>query len=228
MAFELDHLFIATAVGAPAAEHCLALGLVEGSRNVHPGQGTANRRFFFHNAMLELLWVQNPEEAQSELIRRSRLWERWNQRGGLACPFGLCLRPRAGSEGKLAFPSWDYRPPYLPEPLSIAIATNSDNLNEPMLFQTPFGQRPDLFSEAKRQPLDHPIGWREITRVTVGGPNCEARSPEFQAVLQAQPLDVRLVNVRWGTTYSLELGFDGETQGQRRDLSPHLPLVVSW
>jgi hypothetical protein len=40
-------------------------GLLEGSSNAHPGQGTANRRFFFDNFMLELLWVTNPAEART-------------------------------------------------------------------------------------------------------------------------------------------------------------------
>jgi Rho-binding antiterminator len=59
MEFELDHLFICTTIGAPEADRLVAFGLTEGTPNVHPGQGTANRRFFFHNFMLELLWVHN-------------------------------------------------------------------------------------------------------------------------------------------------------------------------
>lgn len=57
--FELDHVFIWTAAGAPEADLLRDFGLTEGPPNVHPGQGTANRRFFFHNAMLELLWVHD-------------------------------------------------------------------------------------------------------------------------------------------------------------------------
>jgi hypothetical protein len=69
MALELDHLFIWTDIGAYEAERLVSFGLVEGTPNMHPGQGTTNRRFFFHNAMLELLWVHDPAEARSELIR---------------------------------------------------------------------------------------------------------------------------------------------------------------
>ncbi len=50
--FELDHILIFTDIGAPAADRLIELGLTEGAPNMHPGQGTANRRFFFHNAML--------------------------------------------------------------------------------------------------------------------------------------------------------------------------------
>ena len=48
MSLELDHVFVNTAPGAPEADQLLSFGLVEGSSNVHPGQGTANRRFFCH------------------------------------------------------------------------------------------------------------------------------------------------------------------------------------
>jgi hypothetical protein len=60
---EFDHMFICTAVDAPEADLLVAFGLTEGAPNSHPGQGTACRRFFFRNAMLELVWVHNESEA---------------------------------------------------------------------------------------------------------------------------------------------------------------------
>lgn len=235
MAFELDHLFICTDVNAGAAERLISNGLREGSANQHPGQGTANRRFFFHNAMLELLWVDDPQAARSAPVRRSRLWERWSNRQRV-CPFGICLRLAANSgvtnfEETAAFSSWDYQPPYLPETVSIAVGTNSDLLTEPMLFQIPFGCRPDQSPPEKAQPLEHPLGLREITRV-------ELVSPVAYALPDAQPtqpslelqavLDSNHIKLRAGDAYSVELGFDGEGQGQQLDFRPELPLVVSW
>jgi hypothetical protein len=60
MKAEFDHLFILTDIGAPAADssacakgdRLVTLGLIEGSSRNHPGQGTANRSFFFHNAIM--------------------------------------------------------------------------------------------------------------------------------------------------------------------------------
>lgn len=52
---EIDHIYICTETKAPAGNLLVEFGLEEGSSNVHPGQGTANRRFYFHNLMLELL-----------------------------------------------------------------------------------------------------------------------------------------------------------------------------
>jgi hypothetical protein len=222
MKAEFDHLFICTEVGAPAADRLVALGLIEGLSNTHPGQGTANRCFFFHNAMLELLWVHDPIEAQSEVIQRTRLWERWEGRasGDRICPFGICLRPATDPPDPATFPHWDYHPPYLPETLSIAIATNSDVLTEPLLFQIPFGKRPDQRPPAKVQPLDHPLGFREITRVEIITPATATPSPELQTFLNNNH-----IKIRNGLNYCIELGFDGERQGQQMDLRS--PLVQS-
>jgi len=222
MTSELDHLFLLTDIGAPAADALVAFGFVEGSSNPHPGQGTANRRFFFHNAMVELLWVDNPAEAQSEPICRTRLWERWSDRHSV-CPFGICLRPAVGAGNSTPFASWAYHPPYLPETLDIAIGINSERLTEPMLFQIPFGKRPDQAPPEKAQPLKHPIGFYEITRVEIISPVTTSPSPEFQALL-----DTQQVKLSVGANYHIELGFDGEVQAQRVDFRPGLPLIISW
>ena len=104
MAFELDHGFIFTPINAPEAEQLKAFGLSEGSPNTHPGQGTANRRFFFENFMVELLWVSDPVAVQSEVIQPMHLWERWWGREGAACPFGICLRPSHSPHRRFALP----------------------------------------------------------------------------------------------------------------------------
>jgi hypothetical protein len=223
MKFEFDHLFIFTDLGAPEADRLVSLGLVEGTSNPHPGQGTTNRRFFFRNAMLEFLWVCDPEETRAELIRPTHLWERWANRHIRACPFGFCLRSTTPDLDSIAFPHWAYRPPYLPELLSIAVGTNSSVLTEPMLFQTPFGQRPDRFSSEKAQPLEHPIGWQEITRVELVSPAADRPSPALQAAIATDAIGLRV-----GAEYCVELGFDGEARRERVDFRPGLPLVVSW
>ena len=222
MAFEFDHLFICVDVGAEIANDLIALGLKEGTANIHPGQGTSNRRFFFHNAMLELLWVHDPEEAIADLTRPTHLWERWQNRQS-ECPFGICLRPKASDSNSVAFPHWTYQPVYLPEPLSIAMGTNSDILSEPLLFQTPFGQRPDQYSPDKAQPIEHPIGWREVTRVELIQPMTNSPSPALQAVLGTAQVSRRI-----GNHHGIALGFDGEQSGQHIDCRPGLPLIFSW
>jgi hypothetical protein len=88
MRIELDHLFVCAAPGASEAEKLVRFGLREGPPNQHPGQGTANRRFVFSNALIEF-GVSAAQEPQSEDPRRTLLWERWSGREGESSPFGV-------------------------------------------------------------------------------------------------------------------------------------------
>jgi Glyoxalase-like domain len=222
MSFELDHIFICTSVGAPEADRLAAFGLTEGTPNEHPGQGTANRRFFFANAYLELLWVNDPVAAQSDLVQRTHLWQRWAGRKEGACPFGLGFRPTAKQEREVPFSSWEYRPPYLPTPLSISVGRNAAVVIEPMLFWLGFARRPDSRPLGERQPMEHASGVREITRLAFTSPGSGV-SPELQAVVHSG-----LIQRCLGADYLLELGFDGEMLGRRMDFRPELPLVLCW
>jgi hypothetical protein len=122
----------------------VSIGLTEGPSGVHQGQGTANRCFLFHNAYLELIWVHAREEARSPLTERTRIFERWNDRADGTCPFGICLRPARPSGGSdRPFTTWDYLPRYVSTSSPIHIGTNSDRLEEPMLFFIESASRPD-------------------------------------------------------------------------------------
>jgi hypothetical protein len=223
MAIQLDHLFICTSIDAPAAEQLISFGLTEGEPNVHPGQGTACRRFFFRNAYLELLWVQDPAEAQLALVRPTHLWERWSGRDSGACPFGLCFRPDADHVGGPPFSTWKYRPPYLPDPLSLAVGTNAAELAEPLLCYLTFARRTDGVRPGRLQPLDHPAGLREITRVTLAGPWPGRPSEALQPLMRSGP-----VGWRASEAPLAEFGFDGEKGGNAHDFRPALPLVFRW
>jgi hypothetical protein len=215
--YELDHVFVCAASGAPEAEQLCAFGLTEGTPNHHPGQGTANRRFFFHNAMLELCWVDDPAAAGSALVRPTGLLQRWQERHAAASPFGICLRPRDNPDLPPPFPAWDYRPPYVPVSLCFYLGTNSAQATEPLLCYFPFGRRPD----AREQPLAHAAGLRAVTDLRVSAPR--PPSAEMRAVQEtgavafvhaAEPL--------------MEIGFDGERSSQSKDFRPHLPLKLCW
>jgi hypothetical protein len=218
MPIELDHLFICASVGAePEASALAAFGLAEGKPNTHPGQGTACRRFFFQNSYLELLWVDNPADAQSEITGPTHLWERWTGRASHTCPFGLGFRPAALDSSGTPFPAWDYRPPYLPNSWSIQIATNAAELTEPMLFYLPFSRQPDPV------PIEHPAGLRRMTRLDLVTPHSASQSIALKAMSM-----IDIVRVHSGAEYLLHLGFDGERQGRAADFRPLLPVIFHW
>ncbi|MGF1524479.1 MAG: hypothetical protein ACFBSF_19325 [Leptolyngbyaceae cyanobacterium] len=77
---EFDHLFVLTQPGAPEADAVVASAVQEGSRNIHLGQGTANRRVFFRNAMVEFLWVCDPAETVTPAIAPMHFEARSNYR----------------------------------------------------------------------------------------------------------------------------------------------------
>jgi hypothetical protein len=225
MGFELDHIFVMTDANAPEAGALIDLGLAEGDANRHAGQGTANRRFFFANAMLELLWVDDSRDAQSAAVARTRLWERWRDRRVGACPFGFCVRGAAGQvDSPAPFATWDYHPLYLPAGASIAIGCNSGTVTEPLLFYLRGGARPDsIRGGGRRPPLVHATGWREITRVTWFAAHPGEASRELAALIASG-----VIGRAASATAYVELGFDHESQGRAIDLRPHLPLVCSY
>ena len=143
MNLDLDHVFILCAAGAPEARALTDLGLIEGSSNRHPGQGTACRRFFFDSWYLELLWVEDAQEAQREPARRVGLWERWTGRASGGCPFGVILRPGPGAPDSPPppFPAWSYQPVYFPAGLSIDVSSDASP-TEPLFFWLPFQRNP--------------------------------------------------------------------------------------
>jgi hypothetical protein len=165
-AYEIDHVFICTSIGGPEAQQLIDFGLIEGSRNHHPGQGTANRRVFFENAMLELLWVEDAEEARSEEVRRLGFWERWSQRALGASPFGICYRPTKDPTEPPPFESWTYRPQYAP--ISLAVSVSSANSHQPLRFYLPY-----LRKENRDEPCMHARNIRNLSSVVISRPTME-------------------------------------------------------
>jgi hypothetical protein len=213
MGIELDHLFVCTAPGAPEAERFLRFGLHEGLANQHPGQGTACRRFSFVNAMVELFWVSDPKEVQSESTKRTMLWERWSSRQGNACPFGICVRPLNPQDIGSPFLAWEYRPAYLPDPLCMQIG--EAGIEEPMWVHLSFmrrAQREGWFTK-------HPIGVREITRLALTTPT-SLRSNASQKMVESG-----VFATRTGSTFLLEIEFDGRMRKAHVDFRPYLPVI---
>jgi hypothetical protein len=216
----IDHVFVCTSPGARAADRLLPIGILEGSPNTHPGQGTACRRFFFRNAMLEFLWVENPAEAQSRQTRQTRLWERWPGARSSASPFGIILRPEAGATVHCPFPSWEYWPPTMPGLfLRIAAATT---LQEPMWCYMENGRAREDAPPEKRQPLTHPAGLERLTRVTIVSPPLS-----IQSVTQAMA-NQGVISLLDEPEHRMELEFDHQRASAQLDLRPELPLICRW
>lgn len=219
---EVDHIYICTETKAPTGDLLTQFGLVEGSSNIHPGQGTANRRFYFHNLMLELLWVENIEEVQSERTKPMRLFERCLLTSNALSPFGIGFRPSMGKDETAPFPSWDYHPVYLPDFLKIQVADNTP-LSEPMYFYLSFAARQDKVSIEKREPMEHKVTFKEVTSVKIHVNQDIALSDSACIVNQLQNLTIIK-----DKEHLVELEFDNGTLNQSKDFRPDLPLLFKW
>ena len=217
MTTQLDHVFVCCSAGAPEAEGLQRIGLQEGTTNTHPGQGTACRRFFFENVYLELLWVRDMDEAQSELARPTGLWERWRDRQNHASPFGLVFRG-SGDHDTAPFPVEAYRPAYLPEGVTIGVGRNT-SLDEPACFYVAQTER----AKRRTEPPDHTIAARMMTALRILGPR-PGRSSEVATAVQA----LGFVQFEASDEYLMAMEFDNGAAAEAADLRPQLPLLLRW
>jgi hypothetical protein len=211
----LDHVFLAVSRGGPEVEALGAAGFTEGQPNVHRGQGTACRRFFFGNAYLEFAWLEDRAEAYSPTVSPTGLGERLGGSRGVS-HVGVCLR----LSPDLPHPpvaTWDYRPSYLPPGLSIRVAGNSVRPEEPLLFFLP----PGLGREVS--PPGHRNGARAISRIALVLPSAIQPSPELEWLAQSG-----LLHVERGEMESLQVEVDGGVQGGRLSLLGGSPLEMVW
>jgi len=206
-------LFVCTGQGSPEAEALVRFGLHEGTPNQHPGQGTANRRFVFQNAMIDLLWVYDPVAAQSESARPTLLWERWSRRESGASPFGICVRPVDAQSTEPPFPAWEYGPSYLPDPLVMHIG--DAGVEEPMWVYLNYLRRLDR----EHWFVQHPAGVREITALALTTPK------RLSSTASQRMISNGILSTREGAKPLLEIEFDGGRHSQIADFRPHLPLL---
>jgi hypothetical protein len=156
---EIDHIFIFSKNKGKEADEFLEFGFTEGSSRIHDGQGTANRKFYFENFFIEILWVENEIEIKSELILPTKLWERSNFENNEYSPFGLCLVNT--NETDLLFKkSIKYQPQYFPQGLAIEILPQEINPSLPWTFRLPFQGK----KKKTEEPILHKIKINNLTK----------------------------------------------------------------
>lgn len=234
---ERDHIFVWVSEEAPEAAALEKLGLYTDRRvNKHTGQGTASIVFYFENAYLELIWVDDEGVAAKKdneagggavhMVERSR----WRQTG--ASPFGVGLHGRAGVTDAIPFATRKYWAEWMKPDTFIEFATSSSNAREPMCFVVPeyiavpppekvrslLESRPEA-----RKLFAHPLGARELTavKITVSG----VRRLSTTASLLSEN---GVVTFEKGKTPVLELTFDGGSRGKTLDARPTLPLILKY
>lgn len=214
MNLELDHFFILVEPEAKVAESLVSLGMREGSRNKHQGQGTSNRRFYFSNGMLELLWVHDEEEANNGPGRNLNFPQRVID--PVASPFGIILHRKDNSSLEMPFKGWKYQPEYFDPPWAFHIGANSTNLLEPLCIYVPFIE-PNSTARNVEDGL-----FKSITKVQIYTP-----STPLSDVLEVANTADRL-SIDYSNEHLMEVTFNDRQGGSSRDLRPDVPLIIHW
>jgi hypothetical protein len=137
----IDHIFIFTNDNGKVANDLVDFGLTEGSNRIHVGQGTANRKFYFDNFFLEILWVHNENEIISDKTKPMGLWQRAEYKTNHFSPFGLCIVNSDDTE-RIFEHAFKYQPDYFPQGMEIDIIKNENHSDLPWTFRLPFiGQK---------------------------------------------------------------------------------------
>ena len=210
----LDHIFIITQPGAELADKLIALGMVEGSSNTHPGQGTANRRFFFDGFVLEFVYVSDAHEAATGAGQRLEVLQR--SRNKDASPFGLVARLADGST-EPAFDHWLYYPDYFGEDMCFFVGDNSTQWQEPLCICMP-----SALPMRSAVPANYAnVEWG-LTTVEITVPDSGV-SPVLEHFS-----GMEMVDVKAGGGHHLALEFNNRAAGSSADLRPQLPLMLYW
>ncbi|MEM9217264.1 MAG: VOC family protein [Cyanobacteria bacterium P01_F01_bin.150] len=212
MTMILDHVFILVEPTAKVADRLIEHGFQEGPRNTHPGQGTANRRFYFANGMLEFIWVHDADEARNGPGRNLHFAERADDL--TASPFGIIFVPDHTSSD-MPFPGWHYQPAYFSPPRGFHVGANSHNIAEPLCFYFPF-HGPGV---PKPQPSRNP---QTISEVIISTP-----STDTEKVLELASQADRL-SIRPGQEHLMEITLDHHAHERTQDFRPAIPLVLHW
>lgn len=146
----IDHIFIFADDKGKVADDLVDFGLTEGSNRIHVGQGTTNRKFYFDNFFLEILWVHNANEITSDKTKPMGLWQRAEYKTNHFSPFGLCIVNSDDTETifKNAF---KYQPDYFPQGMEIDIIKNEDQSDLPWTFRLPFKEQ----KKPENEPTKH-------------------------------------------------------------------------
>jgi len=204
---------------------------------IHKGQGTTGRYFYFLNGYLELIFVYNQNEfdKNNSIHKDLDFVERANFDKNGASPFGIALKVKEYNIEKIPFKKVSYHQDWMEENANIYAAKNSKkNLKEPSVFVVYpeiEWQRFETLADLKNIPDEYAI-WREfykhkngakkITDIIITSNDLDVKTETIKAVN-----GIKNIIVKKGKEHLMELYFDHNIQGKSYDLRPELPLVIN-
>jgi len=212
----IDHIFIFTDDKGKVADELVAFGLMEGSSRVHVGQGTTNRKFYFLNFFLEILWVHNENEIKSEQTKPTGLCQRADYKTNNFSPFGLCFVNSDETE-KLFENAFKYQPDYFPNGMAIDVIKNDTQPDLPWTFQLPFKGK----KKNHHEPTNHSNGIETLSKAVFEYQN-NVDDMYLQNFKDEKQVEFIKSSRNW-----LRLIFDDGKQGKMKDIQK-LNLTIEY
>lgn len=212
----IDHIFILTDDSGKIADELVDFGFTEGSNHIHAGQGTTNRKFYFENFFLEILWVHNIKELKSKQTKPTGLWRRAEFNTTHFTPFGLCM-VHSEETDVLFKNALKYQPDYFPEGMLIDILKNEQQPCLPWTFRLPFkGQ-----NKNDKEPKVHLNKIKALSKAIFEFQNCTDQKflKNFEALNTIQFISS---GRNW-----LNLIFDDGKQGKTKEFK-NLCLTIEY
>jgi hypothetical protein len=217
---ETDHVLVWVSKNAPEASRIEGFGfLLDELIHLFPGQGTASKVFWFENAYIELIWVDDIAEATQAGQKMSvDLLARNNWRQSDASPFGIGLRRCVGNKGKIPFATKNYNEAWMEPGTEILMAKSSSELTEPMFFVVP-----EYMAYPGNKAIHHPLGVKKMTNIQITLNNITSLT-STSSNLQGYGI----ANFMMDSTPLLEITFDEGIQGKSCDIRPEIPLLIHY
>lgn len=213
---QIDHIFIFTNDHGKVADQLVSFGFTEGSSRIHKGQGTTNRKFYFENFFLEILWVHDEDETKSNLVKSTGLGQRANYQTNGFSRFGLCV-VNTDETNDLFEKSLKYQPDYFPVGLFIDIIPNDHQPDLPWTFRLPFKG----YKKNETEPTQHLNGIKRLTRAQFTYK--KSSSNDFLEKFKNEP-QIKFVP---SSDLKLTLTFDNHFKKSQLDI-PELNLLIEY
>ena len=238
---ELDHFFIWVENPETVKESLTKIGfniLADSISTIHEGQGTAGKYFFFWNCYLELLYVYDKQEIETnkKLNDSLGLFFKPDLISKGASPFGIGLYMKNYQPERIPFRTFKYHQKWMgSDEMNLFVSKTSFELpKEPEVFivfpeiQTwnfsSIDEIDDKFSEEthfKRDLFNHPNNAKKVTKIVIETTIEEPFSETMKIVNGIQHIEIKK-----GRENLMKIYFDNQRQGKSFDLRPKLPLIV--
>jgi hypothetical protein len=221
----IDRLFICTTKGSEAVSLLQEFGLFCPNTIVRSdSQGTLSRMFFFENAFLALVWLEDDRDRSDRVINFAA---RANWQDTRTSPFGIGLsrNPQYHHITK-----GDRR---IAEDLVIDnyiyySEQNQKNILEPFIFMLPerlkYSNILDQNAPQNYKYTNHPLGLKRITNINVMVQEGKRRDSEIVSWLKNNAV----LNAARAFEPLLEITFDRGSQGKVFDARPTLPIIFKY